>query len=48
MRTVHQLASASLAGVFAVTLFVASHAFAEYRAAKQPAFHEIQLKQRIP
>jgi hypothetical protein len=45
MGTVHQLASASLTAMFAAILFLASHGFVEYRAAKQPAFQRVDVMQ---
>jgi hypothetical protein len=46
MSMLQQLASASLTGAFAALLFLASHGFAEYRAAKQPVFLGIDVTQR--
>ncbi len=34
----HQLASASLAALFSVALFVTAHFFIDYRSARSPAF----------
>jgi len=43
MSTVHHLVSASLAGMFAAALLIASHTFGEYCAKKQPAFQPISV-----
>lgn len=47
MGTVYQLVSASLAAIFAVSLFVASRVFVEkHRAVEQPAYRTIEVMRR--
>jgi hypothetical protein len=46
--TDHQLASASLVGIFVAVLFIAAHVFADYRAAKFPSFQRLDVVRFIP
>jgi hypothetical protein len=43
MNVIHQLASASLVGMFGALLFITAHLFADYRAAKTPSFQMVNV-----
>jgi hypothetical protein len=47
MSSIHQLASAFLAGMFGAALLITAHLFAEYRAVKLPPFQLVHAVRSI-
>lgn len=46
--TVHQLASASVAAIFSISMLLAAHLFSEYRFSRMQAVFTVQLPAATP